>query len=49
MYRCEALKSMKEDMEDLFKKSIEVTPDMLKTSLFQRFIRAIVRIFAPML
>ncbi len=30
-------------------KSIEVTPDMLKTNLLQRFIRAVVRIFAPML
>ena len=37
------------DMEDTLHKSVEVTPKMLKTNLLQRFIRAVVRIFAPML
>ena len=27
----------------------ELTPDMLKTGLFTRFVRSVVRIFAPML
>lgn len=49
MYQCEMNKSLKADMEDTLGKSIEVTPDMLKTNLFQRFITAVVRIFAPML
>ncbi len=49
MYRCDAVKTLKADMEDTFTKSIEVTPNMLKTNLLQRFICAVVRIFAPML
>lgn len=49
MYRCESIKDLKADMEDTLNKSIKVTPDMLKTNLLQRFIRAVVRIFAPML
>ena len=49
MYRCDAIKDLKHDMEETFEKSIQVTPDMLKTSLLQSFIRAIVRIFAAML
>jgi cardiolipin synthase len=49
MYDCESIKNLKTDMEDTLSKSIEVTPEMLKTNLLQRFIRAVVRIFAPML
>lgn len=49
MYDCESIKDLKSDMEDTLSKSIEVTPEMLKTNLLQRFIRAVVRIFAPML
>ncbi len=49
MYQCDAIKSLKVDIEDTLTKSIEVTSDILKTTLLQRFIRAIVRIFAPML
>ena len=49
MYECESIKDLKADIEDTLNKSIEVTPDMLKTNLLQRFIRAVVRIFAPML
>lgn len=49
MYQCEAIKDLKADMEDIFGKSIEVTKDMLKTNLLQRFICAVVRIFAPMM
>lgn len=49
MYQCEANKSLKADIADTFTKCIEVTPDMLKTNLLQRFICAVVRIFAPML
>ena len=49
MYQCEANKSLKTDIENTLAKCIEVTPDMLKTNLLQRFICAVVRIFAPML
>lgn len=49
MYDCESIKDLKSDMEDTLRKCIEVTPKMLKTNLLQRFIRAVVRIFAPML
>ena len=49
MYNCESIKDLKTDIEETLSKSIEVTPEMLKTNLLQRFIRAVVRIFAPML
>ena len=49
IYGCEAIKDLKADIEDTLSKSIEVTPNMLKTNILQRFIRAVVRIFAPML
>ena len=49
MYKCESVRALKADILDTLDKCIEVTPDMLKTSLLQRFIRAVVRIFAPML
>ncbi len=49
MYRCDSIKALKSDIEETIKKSIEVTPDMLKTGLITRFVRSVVRIFAPML
>lgn len=49
MYDCESIKDLKSDMEETLRKSIEVTPEMLKTNLLQRVIHAVVRIFAPML
>lgn len=49
MYQCEAICALKKDIEATFEKSIKITPDMMKTNLIQRFIRAVVRIFAPML
>ena len=49
IYNCESIKDLKADIEDTLDKSIFVTNDMLKTNLLQRFIRAVVRIFAPML
>ena len=48
MYRCDAIAALKKDMDDTLTKCIEVTPDMLKTNLMQRFICSVVRIFAPM-
>jgi len=49
MYRCDSIMNLKQDIDDTMAKSIEVTPDMLKTGLFTRFIRSVVRIFSPML
>lgn len=49
MYQCKSIGALKSDIEATFENSIKVTPDMLKTNLIQRFIRALVRIFAPML
>lgn len=49
MYQCELIDTLKCDIEATFGNSIEITPDILKTNLIQRFIRAVVRIFAPML
>ena len=49
MYRCDCIRDLKADIEKTMAKSIEITPDMLKTGLATRFIRSVVRIFAPML
>lgn len=49
MYQCEAMKDLKTDMVDILEKSVEVTSDMLKTNLLQRFVYSVVRIFAPMM
>ena len=49
MYKCECIGDLKSDIEDILSKSVEITPDMLKTGLITRFIRSVVRIFAPML
>ena len=49
MYKCDSIKDLKADIDETLAKSIEITPDMLKTGLLTRFIRAVVRIFAPML
>ncbi|MBQ3027684.1 MAG: cardiolipin synthase, partial [Lachnospiraceae bacterium] len=49
MYRCDAVKALKADMEETLSKCIEVTPEMLKSNLLQRFICSVVRIFAPMM
>ncbi len=49
MYGCQCIGDLKADMEDTLNKSIEVNSDTLKTNLLQRFIRAVVRLFAPML
>ena len=49
MYRCDAIKELKADILATLDRSVEITPDMLKTNLFARFVRSVVRIFAPML
>ncbi len=49
MYNTSSIKEIKADIDDIIEKSIEITPKMLKTNIVTRFIRSIVRIFAPML
>ncbi|MBQ7876653.1 MAG: cardiolipin synthase [Clostridia bacterium] len=49
MYKCAVINDLKEDIDLTIEKSVEVTNDNIKTNLVQRFIRAVVRIFAPML
>ena len=49
MYNCSSFDHMKKDMDATFKKSILITPDMIKTSLWQRFIRSLIKIFSPLL
>ncbi len=49
MYKCDSIFDLKADILDTLSKSIEITPDMMKTGLFTRFVRSVVRIFAPML
>ncbi|MBQ8539904.1 MAG: cardiolipin synthase [Clostridia bacterium] len=49
MYECEVIGDLKKDIDETLEKCIEITPDKIKTNLFQRALRAVVRIFAPML
>ncbi len=49
MYRCGSIKDLKRDIEATLESSREVTWEDLKTSLPARLLRALVRIFAPML
>ena len=49
LYNCDCIRDLKSDMVDTIDKSIEITPKMLKTNIFNRMFRALVRIFAPML
>ena len=49
MYGCACIRDLRADLDDTLAKSIRITPDMLKTNIFQSAIRSVVRIFAPML
>ena len=49
MYGCSSIPYLKADIEDTLTKCIRITPQMMKTNIFQRFIRSVVRIFAPLL
>ena len=49
MYNTDCLFDIKTDMIETIEKSIYIAPETIKTSLFKRFIRSIVRIFAPLL
>jgi cardiolipin synthase len=49
MYRSDCIADIKRDIDQTLEKSILISSDMLKTGIITRFIRSIVRIFAPML
>ncbi len=49
MYKCAAVADLEADMVQTMEKCIKIQPEMLKTDVLTRFIRAVVRIFAPML
>ena len=49
MYGCDAVADIKSDIDDTLEKCTEVTPNMLKTGFIRRFIRAAVRVFAPLM
>lgn len=49
MYKTECLADVQKDMLATIETSIFIEKSSIKTNLFQRFIRSVVRIFAPML
>ncbi len=49
MYRTKSISDIKNDINALFEKSMELTPEMLKTNMLTRIIRSLVRVFAPMM
>lgn len=49
MYKCGSIADLKADMDETLSRSIAVTPRMLKKGPLTRFVRGVVRIFAPML
>ena len=49
MYKTECIREIKQDIDDVIEKSIPITQDKLRTGILSRFIRAMIRIFAPML
>ena len=49
LYNCDSIMDLKNDILSTIDKSIAIEPKMLKTTYLNRFFRALVRIFAPML
>ena len=49
MYRCACIEDLERDILETMQASVEVGPGMMKTGLITRFVRSVVRIFAPML
>ena len=49
MYRCECLKDIKNDFSDTLEKCIRIDENKIKWTLPQRFLRAVLKVFAPML
>lgn len=49
MYNCSCLASIRQDFSDTFEKCIHVETNMLNKNILNRLLRALVKIFAPML
>ncbi len=49
MYGTEEIADIKADIDDTLTKCIEITPEMLKVGVSRRFLRASLRIFAPLM
>ncbi len=49
MYKTEAIPEIKADILDTLDKCIEITPNMIRAGAFTKFLRSVVKIFAPML
>lgn len=49
LYRCKSVADLKADIENTMERSLEILPDKLKSNVLQRFIRSVVRIFAPLM
>jgi len=49
MHGCAAVAHIREDFEATFQKCILITRDDTRWNLFQRFIRAVLKVFAPMM
>ena len=49
MYGCEVIRDIEEDIRKTIDLSIKIEPEMLKTGIIRRFIRSVVRVFAPLL
>jgi len=49
LYRCDSIAQMKKDIEQTMASSIAIAPDAQKTAPLVRFLRSLIRIFAPML
>ncbi len=48
MYNCSCIKDIKADVDEVIGMSLEVTKDMIKMSPIKRFLRACIRVFAPL-
>lgn len=49
MYRCDAIRDIRKDFDDTLEKSIQVEDSMLKVKWYRRLLRALLKVFAPML
>ena len=49
MYGCSCISDLKEDILDTLNQCIRITPDMANANIIQKFVRSVVRIFAPLL
>lgn len=49
MYRCKCLKDMKADFADTLEKCIRIDESKTNWTLPQRFLRAVLKVFAPLL